>query len=275
MYDLSIGVIAQLEHIVVTGAEDMIAMGLTSCQIGCWDDGFYTEENADKLTKMLRDKVQISAIWAGWPGPCEWNFIDGPLTLGLVPREYRAMRIQSLKKGADFAYRLGVRDVITHVGFIPENPATTEYRETVIAVREIAKYCKQFGQYFNFETGQETPTTLVRMIEDVGTGNLGVNLDPANLFLYGKGNAMDAIDIYKDRIHGVHIKDGCYPTNGRELGMETPVGEGMVDFSVIIKKLNHYGYTGALTIEREISGEQQIKDIIKAKSMLENILSNY
>lgn len=58
------------------------------------------------------------------------------------------------------------------------------------AIREIAEYCKNNGQYLMFETGQETPITLLRTILTVNTGNLGINIDPANLLLYGKANPL-------------------------------------------------------------------------------------
>ncbi|MBM7583391.1 sugar phosphate isomerase/epimerase [Caldicoprobacter guelmensis] len=275
MYNLDIGVIISLEKLLQNGVEELEELGLHSCQINAWNVDILTEENANRLKEIVGDKIKITSVWVGWPGPKVWNFIDGPLTLGLVPKEYRYIRMEALKRGADFASMLGVNDIVTHVGFIPENPSTSEYRETIIAVREVASYCKNLNIYFNFETGQETPITLVRTIEDVGLDNLGINLDPANLLLYGKANPIDAVDIFKDLVRGVHVKDGRYPTNGRQLGQETPVGEGMVNFPLLIEKLIKYNYKGPLIIEREISGPKQKEDILKAKNVLLEILNKY
>lgn len=272
MAHLPIGVIVSLPSVLERGAAEMVELGLETCQISAWDETLLTPENAARVKETLGDHVTIASLWAGWPGPKVWDFMEGPLTLGLVPAAYRAERIAALKRGADFAHWLGISDVTTHVGFIPENPATTEYREVVIAIREVAQYCRKLGLFFNFETGQETPTTLMRTIEDVGTGNLGINLDPANLLLYGKANPMDAVDIYGGLVRGVHVKDGRYPTDGRRLGQETPVGEGLVDFPVLLNKLLRHGFQGALIIEREISGPQQKVDILKAKNLLLKIL---
>jgi len=266
--NIDIGVIIQLGQVLKYGVEDMLDLGLNCCQVSCWQMELYNKENAEKLMEIVKDKIKITSLWAGWSPPAIWNFVDGPLTLGLVPREYRAQRMQELKKGADFANMLGITDVTTHMGFIPENPATTEYRETVIAIREVASYCKRYGQYLNFETGQETPVALMRTIEDVGLDNSGVNLDPANLLLYGKANPLDAVDIYKEKIRGVHVKDGMYPTDGHNLGKEMPVGEGRVNFPQLIRKLESYGYKGPYIIEREISGPKQREDIIKARDFL-------
>jgi L-ribulose-5-phosphate 3-epimerase len=275
MYKLDIGVIISLESLLKNGTAELEALGLDTCQLNAWNPDNFTEQNAEALKEILGDKIKISSLWVGWPGPKVWDFIDGPATLGLVPKEFRYVRMEALKKGADFAKMLGVTDITTHVGFIPENPSTTEYRETVVAIRDVAAYCKSLDLYFNFETGQETPITLIRTIEDIGLDNLGINLDPANLLLYGKANPVDAVDIYKDLIRGVHVKDGMYPTDGRHLGKETAVGEGLVNFPKLLDRLIAYDYKGALIIEREISGPQQKEDILKAKKILLDILEKY
>ena len=257
-----------------TAFEKVKQYGLSTCQLNCWDMSKFTDENALGIRRIADDTgIEISALWCGWEVEPTWNFIDGYHTIGLVPVTYRARRVQNLKDGSDFARKLGVKHVVTHVGFLPENPKTDEYTAVVAAIREVALHCKENGQYFLFETGQETPVTLRRTIETVGTGNLGINLDPANLLLYGKGNPCDAMDVFGDFVMGVHAKDGEYPTNGNDLGAEKRIGDGRVNFPLLISKLKAHGYTGPITIEREISGEEQIKDILYAKKFLEEIIN--
>src|SRR5207245_105628 len=93
-----------------------------------------------------------------------------------------------MKQGSDFAKACGIPAVQSHAGFIPENPNEPVYQETVAAMREVVEYCRRNGQQFRYETGQETPITLVRAMQDVGLDNQGVNFDLANLILYGKAN---------------------------------------------------------------------------------------
>jgi sugar phosphate isomerase/epimerase len=57
------------------------------------------------------------------------------------------------------------------------------------------------------------------------------------------------------------------------LGAETKIGEGKVDFRGVIKGLHDVGYGGYITIEREIDGDQQIKDIMESKEYLQNIIN--
>lgn len=244
-------------------------LGLSTCQVCIWDPNYFTDENARAILDAADTYgVEVTTLWTGWPGPAAWNFIEGPSTLGLVPSEYRAMRLDALKKGADFAVKIDAPSITTHVGFIPENPSDPAYVQVIDALKEIAGYCKDRGIGFWFETGQETPVTLLRAITDIGTGNLGINLDPANLLMYGKANPVDALDVFGTYVRGVHAKDGEYPTNPRELGVEKRLGDGRVNYPALIPKLKACGFTGALTIEREISGPQQVADIRYAIDLL-------
>jgi L-ribulose-5-phosphate 3-epimerase len=230
-------------------------------------------ELATRLRQAL-DKYQIegTSVVVGGPGKEVWDFYQGPLTVGLVPRETRAARIEHIKKASDFAKLCGIAAVQTHCGFIPENPNDPVYKETIAATREVAAYCKRNGQNFRYETGQETPITLVRAIQDVGLDNQGVNFDLANLILYGKANPIDAIETLGPYVQGIHAKDGLWPTNPKDLGQEVPIGKGKVDFPRIIARLKQLKYGGAITIEREISGPKQAADIRESKEYLEKLI---
>jgi sugar phosphate isomerase/epimerase len=270
---LRLGVIASLPE----GPENELCkardLGVPTCQVMCWERELFNDEMADRLIAASKEYgVEVTTIWSGLPGPAVWNFIDGPATIGLVPEEYRVERIATLKQGADFASRARVSSITTHVGFIPESPADPLYAGLLDALREVVAYCQERSVAFCFETGQETPATLLRVIEDLGYDNVGINLDPANLLMYGKANPVDALDIIGAFVRGVHAKDGEYPTNGRELGVEKPLGEGRVNFPLLIAKLKSIGYAGTLTIEREISGPVQVRDIGRAIGILSELL---
>jgi sugar phosphate isomerase/epimerase len=246
-------------------------LGFPTCQLGIRanDDGIAT-----KLRQALdRYQVEVTSAVSGGPGREVYDFRQGPLTIGLVPRDVRAARIARMKEVSDFAKKVGIPAVQSHCGFIPENPNDPLYQETVEAVRTVAAYCKANGQNFRCETGQETPVTLVRAIRDVGLDNLGVNFDAANLILYGKANPVDAVEILAPYIQGVHAKDGLYPTSPERLGAEVPIGQGKVNFPLLIEQLKRIGYKNPLTIEREIRGEKQTADILAAKAFLEKLIA--
>ncbi len=140
-------------------------------------------------------------------------------------------------------------------------------------MQKIADYCKENNQSFALETGQEKALVLSKFIEDVNRLNLGVNFDPANMLLYDADDPIKALDVLGKYVIGVHCKDGKRPEREGELGKEYPLGEGDVGIEKFIDKLRRIGYTGHLTIEREISGEKQITDILKAKELLQKLLN--
>lgn len=233
-----------------------------------------TEEKTEELLRKIEGKFRITSVWGVWAGgPRYWNFTHGPDTLGIVPEAYRGMRLENLKKVADYAARLGVHDMVTHAGFIPENPSDPQYSGVVAALKHLAEYCDMKGIHFDFETGQETPTTLMRTIQDMGCKNVGVNIDPANLIMYGRGNPVDALDLYGSRIRSVHIKDGDYPHDDfYKLGPERVVGEGSVNYPVFLPKLLKGGYKGDLYIEREISGPKKYEDIARTVQYVKKLM---
>lgn len=246
-----------------------------TCQLVCWDMNCFTKEGyAEQLKELLSTyNITPSAFWCGWDGPRIWDFYDGQLTLGLVPPEYRAMRVKNLCDGADFAKKLGITDVITHMGFIPENPNDPQFAPFCVAVRTVAQHLQANGQYLLFETGQETPVTMLRCFEQVGMDNLGINLDTANVIMYGRANPVDALEVFGKYVRNLHAKDGCYPTNGRDLGLETRIGEGKVNFYELFKKLHELGYDGPVTIEREIHGDGQQRDVLDAREYLMSLIN--
>ena len=249
-------------------------LGFSTCFLSLDDYiGKFNKSLAQELQGLLNKyEITPTAAEVVGPGPLKWNFTEGPSTIGVVPRATRTARIDALKQTSDFAKLLGIFCVQTHCGFIPENPGDPLYEEAVLAIRELAQYCAGNGQSFLMETGQETPTTLLRAIKDVDKPNLGVGLDTANLILYGKANPVDAVDIIGPYVRSVHAKDGRWPTDPSKLGEEVVIGKGLVDFSKVFTKLHKLGYTGAITIERETSGPQQIEDVRQEKIYLERIL---
>jgi sugar phosphate isomerase/epimerase len=249
-------------------------LGFSNCFLSL--DGYIGNFTLD-LVNQFRDllakySVTVTTVEVVGPGPLKWNFTQGPSTIGLVPPKTRAARIDALYQASDFAKQLGISQVQTHCGFIPEDPADALYPGAVEAIRAVALHCQGNGQYFLMETGQETPTTMSRMLRDVAMPNIAVGLDTANLILYGKANPVDAVDILGPHVRSIHAKDGRWPTDPSKLGEEVLIGKGLVNFREVFTKLHRIGYSGAVTIERETSGPQQIEDVRQEKLYLERIL---
>jgi sugar phosphate isomerase/epimerase len=85
-----------------------------------------------------------------------------------------------------------------------------------------------------------------------------VNFDPANMILYGTGEPIEALKKVGAFVRSVHCKDGTWADNpGQEWGAEVPLGDGDVGMETYLRTLDDLGYTGPLTIEREIAQEPE------------------
>ena len=233
-----------------------------------------TDEHIKNIRALCAETgMEITSLIGSTTGPGTYNFRYGPVTLGMVPAAYRGQRFLDYMKNAETANALEVPYVNGHMGFIPENPGDPIYNEFLAVMHNLAAGFKRLGIGLNFETGQETPVTLLRTFGDLQADNLGLNYDPANLLMYGKANPIDGLDIVGSYVRSVHAKDGLYPTEGYALGKETRLGDGRVNFPAFIAKLKEIGYDGALTIEREISGEQQREDVLYANGVLLSLIN--
>jgi L-ribulose-5-phosphate 3-epimerase len=196
------------------------------------------------------------------------------------------MRIEESKRIVDLAADVGTRVVTTHIGVVPENRDAEGYKTLLNACLELGRYAERAGITFAIETGPEKATTLKRFLDDVGSKGVGVNLDPANLVMVCGDDPVQAVYTLKDHIVHTHAKDGvqlqpCDPVKvygafadggveGLEFGklfQEVPLGEGGVKWDAYLKALQDIGYTGFLTIEREV-GDSPEADIRAAVQFL-------
>jgi len=248
-------------------------LGFMTCQLSI---SKYSTELAKRLAESLdKYKLKPTTLICLGPGIYKWNLIEGPSTIGLVPRENRPARIERLYQGIDFCKAVNIPAIHSHFGFIPEDPEDILYIEFIETMKPIGEYALKQGIDIYFETGQETPVTLLRAIQDIGTGNLFVNYDTANLVMYGKANPYDGLKVLGKYIKALHAKDGTYPTNPNELGKEVPIPTGEVNFPAIISFLKKLEFDGSITIECELSGIKQ-DYILKTKKYLEKLIAkNY
>ncbi len=247
-------------------------LGFPTCQIRIPQHN-YTFELAERIsTSFKKFNIKPSSLSTSGPGPCKYNFLDGPSLCGLVPREYRAARVERLIQAIDFCKAAGIPDVISHFGYIPENPKDILYIEFVDTLKSLTEYA--FKQDINilFESGTETPVTTLRTIKDVGAENLLINYDTANFVMYGKANPVDGLKIVGKYVRSFHAKDGIYPTDPYQLGKEVPIPTGEVNFPLIISYLKKMDFKGNIIIECEMP-QRTDEYLLKTKEYLENLIN--
>jgi len=269
MVEMPIGVMTWVLHDPIEALELAQAVGVKTMQLGCPPDDYDSERNNEFEDRLRKSGIGVTTVFCGYAGEDYATLETIKETVGLRNPKLREGRVRKTYQISDFAKGLGVNAIAAHIGFVPEDPGDPMYRDIVETMREIADYCKDNGQYFALETGQETAKTLLRFIEDVGRDNVRVNFDPANMLFYGSGDPIEALETLKDYVIGVHCKD-VKLEGGRPV--EVPFGKGDVGAERFIRKLKEIGYRGPLTIEREAMdlGEQK-RDMAEIRKELEKL----
>jgi len=267
-----IGVFTSIDAGLGVKIEVAHELGVPTIQLHAPAQETRTAENAEKFLAQLQELgITLTAVFGGFEGE---SYADIPTvvdTVGLVPPATRAARVQEMKEIADFARLLKCDVVALHLGFIPHDNSDPLYQEIVAVTQDLLDHCKQNGQALHLETGQETAEGLLQFISDVGRDNLFVNFDPANMILYGTGEPIDALKKVGAFVKSIHCKDGTWAGNpGVDWGAEVPLGEGDVGMENYLRTLDELGYTGPLTIEREIpqEPERQKAEISHAVNLL-------
>ncbi len=234
-----------------------------------------TPENAERFLKRLSEfGITLTAVFGGFEGESYADIPTVSRTVGLVPPETRAARTQEMKEISDFAKLLECSVVALHLGFIPHDTSDPLYAEVLKVTREVCDHAKANGQNLHLETGQESADGLLKFISDVDRDSLFVNFDPANMILYGTGEPIQALKQIGSLVRSIHCKDGKWSANpGVDWGQEVPLGEGDVGMETYLRTLDSLGYTGPLTIEREIpqEPERQKAEIGKALNLLSEL----
>jgi sugar phosphate isomerase/epimerase len=252
-----LGVFASIDAGLGVKLEVAHELGVPTIQLHAPHKSTRTKQNADRFLARLKELgIRITVVFGGFEGESYADIPTVSRTVGLVPPATRAQRLTEMKEISDFARLLGVGAVGLHLGFVPHDAADPLYGEIVAVTGQLCDHCKQNGQNFHLETGQEAADTLLKFLGEVNRDNLFVNFDPANMILYGSGEPIEALRKVGRFVRSVHCKDATWAARpGEEWGAEVPLGEGAVNMEQFLRTLKEVGYTGPLTIEREIPQE--------------------
>ena len=270
-----IGVFASLDAGLGVKLSVVRELGIPTIQLHAPSRQARTAEGAREFLDKLREiDVTLTAVFGGFEGESYADIPTVERTVGLVPRETRAAREAEMREIADFARLLNVDVVALHLGFVPHDVQNSLWTEAVQLTRALCDHCRGNRQALHLETGQEDADTLVKFIGAVERDNLFVNFDPANMILYGSGEPIEALRKVGRWVKSVHCKDAKWAANpGKEWGQEVALGDGDVGFENYLRTLDEIGYTGPLTIEREIPQDpnRQMVEIGRAVRLLNQL----
>lgn len=238
-----------------------------------------TAQKKAEIKELLREsRLEISALCGDMGG------------YGFQIAQDNPDRIEKTKRIIDLAEEFGVSVITTHIGVIPEDKSDPRYSVMLDAMRECGAYAAKKSITLAIETGPEKAATLLAFLKGTTSG-VGVNLDPANFVMVTGQDPVEAVEMLGNYIVHTHAKDGvmlkqtdpkiiydCFAKGGIEalnvsdFFLETPLGEGKVDFPEYIKALKKVGYNGYLTVERE-TGNDPVADIQKARDMVKSMIA--
>ena len=237
-----------------------------------------TEKQIAKYKKLLAKKnLVISALCGDMGGH------------GFEIEKDNAERIEKTKAIIDLAVEFNTNVVTTHIGVIPDDENDPRFITMLNALTACGEYAKTKGVTLAIETGPETAPTLYKFVSKTN-GGVGVNLDPANFVMVTGQDPAEAVLLLKDYIVHTHLKDGkmlkktdpkiiydhfaeggIEALNVADFFIETPIGEGNVNWAEYIGALKQIGYDGFLTVERE-AGNKPEEDIASGVAFVKNYL---
>jgi L-ribulose-5-phosphate 3-epimerase len=185
-------------------------------------------------------------------------------TGGVVPDGTWDANWRHIQATAELAHKLGLRLVTFHAGFLPHEPTDPTFAKLFERMKMIADVFGKHGIDLGLETGQETAETLRTFLERLNKKNVGVNLDPANMILYDKGDPVAAMRVLGPRLKQCHLKDAVKTKVPGTWGDEVALGKGQVDWRAFFATAAEVNFRGDFAIERE-AGDQRIAEIRAAK----------
>lgn len=249
-------------------------LGLSGVQVYATRGEFAPEVMTKEKRRAFLDEVKSYGLTI--------SALCGDLGKGFGNSELNPGLVEQSKRIVELAKDLETDIVTTHIGVVPEDPAHPRYAVMQAACRELAEFADSMQAHFAVETGPERAITLKNFLDSLGSKGVSVNLDPANFVMVTGDDPAKAVYTLKDYIVHTHAKDGRKLLDRDpeiiyhmiedviqegQAFEELPLGRGSVDFGEYLKALEDIGYTGYLTIEREV-GENPAADIALAADYL-------
>ncbi|KYH40872.1 MAG: hypothetical protein AYL31_005670 [Candidatus Bathyarchaeota archaeon B26-1] len=195
-----------------------------------------------------------------------------------VSRDLFEGQVKGVKMCIDAAFNLGT-PVVRVFGGEPMEGKTEEecVRAIVEGLRMVASYAEERGVTLALENhGRITNNVdiLLRILDEVDSEALKVNMDTGNFYWYGY--SLSEVEEIFERLAPVtahtHMKNGTAERKyeRRKIGEVklTPLPEGDINLLKVVRMLKEKGYKGVISIEDEFEGwttlpQEKVVEILK------------
>jgi sugar phosphate isomerase/epimerase len=185
----------------------------------------------------------------------ELSAVGCPLRRGLDAAENQQPRIEYVKKVMSLSFDLGPRVVTVHAARVPEDAEqrseATRARRLSESLTELAAHGDRTGVVLAWTTGSETGAALRDYLQRFDTASLGVNFDPASLFLSGF-DPLESLRALRGLVRHALAKDARISGASR-LARDVALGHGDLDWLQVLGVLEEVEYRGWLMVDRETS----------------------
>ncbi|MBN1845951.1 MAG: sugar phosphate isomerase/epimerase [Sedimentisphaerales bacterium] len=246
-------------------AEAMRRMGIE--QVNLAVRSAMEDSGGGVLRTLQRQDWKVFCTMIDFPGEDYSTLASIRRTGGIAPDDAWPANRRLFQGAVKVSGELGAPCLMMHAGFI-DHSNEAYVRTFYDRLRCLADMAAAEQITLLLETGQETAAELREFLERLDHPAVGVNFDPANMILYGKGDPLEALSILAPWIRHLHAKDALVTSQPGTWGTEVCWGDGQVGGERFLTALRQIGFDGVLAIERE-AGNDREGDIRLAADRLE------
>ncbi len=174
-----------------------------------------------------------------------------PISVGAYCDLLQPRLVDALRRRIDFAQQLGALNVISDATRQLEVDAD-QWRKLVNVLRYLGDYAADRGVRIALETHgglTRNGSLALKLLQAVDHQAIGLNYDTGNIYYYNDDlDPSDDVRQVADRVVQVHLKDTA---GGKGEWEFCALGDGRVNFPVIIDQLRAAGFHGPYSLELE------------------------
>src|SRR5262245_41817530 len=211
--------------------------------------------------------------------------LNCPLRRGLDIAEDQQPRLERVQKAMALSYDLGAKITIVEMPRIPDEPkeepaapasvgglllaaaplAANPAKVLLESLNDLGKFGDRVGAGLALEIGLDPADKVAAYLARFDCGALGVNYDPANMYLNGF-DPIQSLTPLHGRILHVQARDARRSGVSRT-GAEATLGAGDIDWMTLVAVLASLEYSGFISVKRD-SGEQRFADVAHGVTFL-------
>lgn len=166
---------------------------------------------------------------------------------GYATQDDLEARVEGTKAAMKLAAALGCAAVSNHIGLVPDDAESAEWKLLTEVLADLGKYGQHVGATLCAQTGPQPAASFAKLLAVLPLGSLGIDLCPGPLLVYGHEPTEYANQL-GTHIRHVHANDAVQGF-GLSRGRIVALGEGAADWPALLGALQERDYRGDFTLE--------------------------